>query len=104
MGEKAILPQSQLGACPWTGACLTASWGSAGRARPVAFVAGSRWLGLRGGGCQLVPLEGFLDALGGGGADALVDRKGLPQADGGLGGVAVLKVAVAGAFQSTCFL
>jgi hypothetical protein len=64
----------------------------------MAFVAGSHWLGRRGGGCQLVVVEGFLDAMGGWGADALVDREGLLQADGGLGGFAVLEIAVAGAF------
>ena len=65
---------------------------------------GSRWLGLGGGGCQLVVSEGFLDALGAGGADALVDRQGLPQVRGGVAGVAVLQVAVAESFQGACFL
>ena len=48
--------------------------------------------------------EGFLDAPGGGGADALVDGQGLLQAGGGLAGVAVAEVAVPDAFQGPCFL
>jgi hypothetical protein len=54
-----------------------ASWIAASVCGLSAFT-GSRWLGLGGGGCQLVVSEGFLDALGAGGADALVDRQGLP--------------------------
>ncbi len=49
-------------------------------------------------------VEGLLDAAGGGGSDALVDRQGLPQAGGALAGVAVLEVAAADAFQGACFL
>jgi hypothetical protein len=41
----------------------------------MAFVARIRWLGLQSGGWQPVPPEGFLNALGGGGADPLVDRE-----------------------------
>src|SRR5215831_13353123 len=48
--------------------------------------------------------EGFLDALGAGGADAVVDRKCLLQVPGGLAGVAFLEVAVADSFQGACFL
>ena len=48
--------------------------------------------------------EGFLDAPGGGGCDALVDGQGLPQEGGGFGAVAVVEVAVAGSFQGACFL
>lgn len=44
-------------------------------------------------------VEGFLDALGGGGADALVDRECLPQVFRGLAGVAVLELAVADSLQ-----
>jgi hypothetical protein len=38
--------------------------------------------------------EGFLDAAGGGGCDALVDGKGLLQVRGALAGVAVVEMAV----------
>jgi hypothetical protein len=48
--------------------------------------------------------EGLLDAAGGGGSDALVDRQGLPQAGGALAVVAVLEVAAADAFQGACFV
>jgi hypothetical protein len=48
--------------------------------------------------------EGFLDAAGGGGCDALVDGQGLLQAGGGFAGVAVAKMAAPGAFQGACFL
>jgi len=50
-----------------------------------------------------VVVEGFLDALRGEGADALVDRQCLPQVRGSLAGVAVLQVALAESFQRTCF-
>ena len=63
---------------------------------------GGRWLGLRGGGCQFVVLDGLLDAPRGGGADALVDRECLLQVGGGLAGVAVLQVAVAESFLGAC--
>ena len=43
--------------------------------------------------------EGFLDAPGCGGCDALVDGQCLLQAGGAFAGVAVLEVAAAGAFQ-----
>jgi hypothetical protein len=49
-------------------------------------------------------MEGFLDTLGSGGADALVDGKGLPQVRGGFAGVAVSEVAVADSFQGAGFL
>jgi hypothetical protein len=48
--------------------------------------------------------ESLLDALGGGGADALVDRQCLPQVGRSLAGVAVLQVTVAESFQGACFL
>ena len=51
-----------------------------------------------------MPLEGFLDALGGGGADALVDGQCLLQVLRGVAGVAVVEVAVADAFQGAGFL
>ena len=57
-----------------------------------------RWLELGGGRCRRVPLEGFLDALGVGGTDALVDRQCPPQALCGRAGVAVVEVAVADPF------
>ena len=69
----------------------------------MVLAAGSRWLGIGGGGWQLVPVEGFLDALGGGGADALVDRQCLPQVLRGLAGVAVVEVAVAESLQGASF-
>jgi hypothetical protein len=47
--------------------------------------------------------EGFLDAAGAGGCEALVDGKGLLQAGGGFAGVAVAEVAVADSFQGACF-
>ena len=48
--------------------------------------------------------ESFLDALGGGSADALVDRQCLPQVRGSLAGVAVSQAALAKSFQGACFL
>jgi hypothetical protein len=48
--------------------------------------------------------EGFPDALGAEGSDALVDRQCLLQVGGSFADVAVLKLAVADAFQSACFL
>src|SRR5262245_42851447 len=47
---------------------------------------------------------GLLDAPGGGGADALVDRERMPQVRGGLAGVGVLEVGLAESFQGACFL
>ena len=49
-------------------------------------------------------VEGLLDAAGGGGADALVDRQCLLQAGGALAGMAVVEVAVADSFQGACFV
>jgi hypothetical protein len=40
--------------------------------------------------------QGFLDAAGGRASDALIDRERIPQCGGGLGGVAVAEVVVAG--------
>jgi hypothetical protein len=51
-----------------------------------------------------VVLKGFLDPLCGGGADALIDPKCLPQVRGGLAGVAVVQVGLAESFQGACFL
>ena len=48
--------------------------------------------------------EGFLDKLGAGGSDVLVDRQCLPQVGGSFAGVAVLEVAVADSFQRACLL
>src|SRR5260370_5991349 len=53
---------------------------------------------------QVWAAESFLDALGAGGADALVDRECLPQGCDGLAGVAFLQVAVADSLQGACFL
>lgn len=60
---------------------------------------GSGGLPLWGRGQIALPdlVEGFLDAPNVGGADALVDGKGLLQAGGGFAGVAVAEVAVADA-------
>jgi hypothetical protein len=49
-------------------------------------------------------VEGFLDAPGAGGADALIDGKCLFQAGGGFAGVAVMQVAVSDALPGSCFL
>jgi hypothetical protein len=49
-------------------------------------------------------MESFLDAPGGGGADALVDRQCLPQVRGSSAGIAVLQVAFTESFQGACFL
>ena len=68
----------------------------------VALAVDGRWLGLRGGGCQPVALEGFLDAPGGRGADVLVDGECLLQVRGSLAGVAVLQVALTKSFQGAC--
>jgi len=51
-----------------------------------------------------VVLDGLLDALRGGGADALVDRQCLLQVRVGLAGVTILQVALAESFQGACFL
>ena len=69
----------------------------------MAFVAGIYWPRLGRGGYQLVVLDGFLDALCGGSADALVDGECLPQLRGGLAGVAVVRVGLAETFQGACF-
>jgi hypothetical protein len=70
----------------------------------MALAASGRWREFCCDGCQPVKFEGFSDALGGGGSDALVDRERLLQAGGGFAGIAVLEMAVADAFQSACFL
>ena len=83
--EPLLCTFALLGACRWLLAqiglfCRTPSRGLVRRrllwvrrcARLVALAAGSRWFG---GGCEPVLMEGFLDAAGGGGADALVDRE-----------------------------
>ena len=70
----------------------------------MAFVAGILWPRLGRGGYQLVVLDGFLDSLCGGSADALVDGECLPQLCGGLAGVAVVQVGLAETFQGACFL
>jgi len=49
-------------------------------------------------------MEGFLDAPGGGGADALVDGERLSQVRGGFTGIAVSEVDVADSFQGAGFL
>ena len=46
----------------------------------------------------------MLDAVGAGGADALVDRECLPQGYDGLAGVAFLQVAVTDSLQGACLL
>src|SRR5215831_20452672 len=48
--------------------------------------------------------QGFLDALGAGGSDALIDPECLAQVVQALAGEAILKVAVADAFEGACFL
>ena len=66
--------------------------------------AGERRPGLRRAGCELVLLEGFLDAPGVRSSDALVDGECAPQVHRGLAGVAVVEVAVADAFQGARFI
>src|SRR5215475_14511867 len=70
----------------------------------MALAVGSPWLGLWGGGCQLVVLDGLLNAPRGGGADPPVDRECLLQVRVSLAGVAVVQVALAESFQGACFL
>src|SRR5262249_61708118 len=70
----------------------------------MAFVAGIYWPPLGRGGYQLVVLDGFLDSLCGGSADALVDDECLPQLRGGLAGVAVVQVGLAESFRGGGFL
>ena len=53
---------------------------------------------------ELMVAERFLDVLGAGGSDALVDGERLPQMVGGFDGVAVVQVAVADSFQCACLL
>jgi len=48
--------------------------------------------------------EAFCYAPGASGSDALVDRQSLPQVRCGLGGVAVVQVAVADSFEGACLL
>jgi hypothetical protein len=60
--------------------------------------------GLRWGEREPVPAQGFLDALGGGASDALVDRQGLLEVGSGVAGMRVLEVAVADSLQGPCFL
>jgi hypothetical protein len=48
--------------------------------------------------------QGFADALGAGGADALVDRVCLPQLCGGLAGVAIVPAGLAESFQGARLL
>ena len=55
-------------------------------------------------GSQPVVLEGFLDAPGAGGADALVDAEGLPQVDSGLAGVAIYEADLAESFEGAGLL
>jgi hypothetical protein len=51
-----------------------------------------------------VLVEGFIHVPGSGRSEALADGECLPQAGGDPGGVAVLKVGPADAFQSSCLL
>src|SRR5262249_11089963 len=59
-------------------------------------------IGLSGAFRQAWVAEGFLDAVGTRGADALVDRERLPQVCGSLAGVALPEVNVADSLQGTC--
>src|SRR5262245_47377601 len=52
---------------------------------------------------RLWSLKGLLDAPGGGGSDALVDRKRVLQVRGGWARAGVVQVAVAESFQGACF-
>jgi hypothetical protein len=71
--------------------------------RLVAFAAWSLWLEFRGGRCQPVILEGFLDSPCGGGADAPVDRVCLVQQFHAFVVAAILEVCPAESFQGPCF-
>src|SRR5262249_28302710 len=72
----------------------------------IRWLPGMAGAGYRCGRGQVVLLaevvEGFLDAPGVGGSDALVDRERLPQLDGALAGGAVPDGAGADAFQGAC--
>jgi len=61
-------------------------------------VGGLRW------GREPVSAQGFLDALGTGASDALVDREGLLEVGSGVAGVDVVEVAAADSFQGPCLL
>ena len=60
--------------------------------------------GLRRAGCELVLLQGFLDAPGVRSSDALVDGECVLQVHRGLAGGAVVDVAAADAFQGARFI
>ena len=62
-------------------------------------LAGGRGPGLRRAGCELVLLQGFLDAPGVRSSDALVDGECVLQVHRGLAGGAVVEVALADATQ-----
>src|SRR6516162_652398 len=83
---------------PPSGCCSQPLAGAepASAVRALSRLTAARW-------CLLV-FEGYPDAPGGGGADALVNRECLLQVGGGFAGVAVLETAVADTFQSACFL
>ena len=70
----------------------------------MVFAGESCRLGLWRGRRQSVTLQGFLDPLSAGDADALVDGERLLEVHGGLAGVASMQVALAESFQGTRFL
>jgi hypothetical protein len=54
------------------------------------------------GWLELVLAQGFLDALGAGSSETLVDGEGIPEVASGFGGVAVAQVGVADSLQGSC--
>jgi hypothetical protein len=62
------------------------------------------WGGLRSGWLEPILAQGFLDVLGAGSFDGLVDRECLAQMRAAFTAVAVLEVAVADSFQGASFL
>ena len=65
----------------------------------MLFLGGLCW-----GWREAVPAQGFLDALGAGASDALVDREGPLEVGGGVAGFGVAQVTVADSLQGPCLL
>ena len=82
----------------------TTSWDAAGwltlRATLAVFIAQGRRQAVSVGA---LAGDGFLNAPGGRGPEALVDGQCLPQVGGAFASVAVLEVAAADSFQGPCF-
>ena len=97
---------STLAARPLPLAVGSRSYGPAVNFMAAATPLGSLLVGgwLCGGEREPVSAQGFLDAAGVGGFEALLDRLGLLEVGPGVGGVGVLEMAVADSFQCVCFL